>query len=348
ELQGTIAPYFYDHVFSELKTLLGSELARDGNFIIESTLNPDMQAQAEASLVQHISTSGASFGFSQGAMVTINAQTGDIIAMVGGADYQKSQFNRATQALRQPGSTFKIFPYALALEQGVSPNTTYACTTLNWAGQAFPGCRSGTARIDMYRGMAQSENVIALRIAQAVGLNQVVQLAHQMGIASKLQPVPGLVLGQSEVTVLELTGAFSVLANDGILKPPHTINRILDSSDCDNLNDRNTCRVIYDAHTNPQHAAKQVITTRVAARMTQLLQGVIASGTGGNAFIGQGEAGKTGTTNKNVDLWFVGYLPEQKIVTGIWLGNDDNTPSRGSSAQAAQLWGNYMTRSSFP
>lgn len=344
ELRSTIAPYFYAHIFSELADLLGSELARSGNFIIESTLDPRLQTHAETSLVNSLNTVGSSSGFSQGAIVTLDANTGGVLAMVGGANYQASQFNRATQALRQPGSTFKIFPYAVALMQEVSPSKSYACTPLNWGGQTFNGCRAGNAPANMYKGMAQSENVVALRIAQEVGLEKVIQLAQAMGITSDLKSVPGLVLGQSEVTVMEMTGAFGVLANDGIYHQPHTIRRIFDSSDCQDINLRDTCRVIYTYDKQP-NVGRQVLPTPVATRMTQLLQGVVQSGTGRNAALGGDEAGKTGTTNRNVDLWYVGYLPRPKIVTGIWLGNDNNEPSWGSSAQAAQLWGDYMARS---
>jgi membrane peptidoglycan carboxypeptidase len=162
-----------------------------------------------------------------------------------------------------------------------------------------------------------------------------------MGIKSDLNPVPGLVLGQSEVTLLELTGAYGVLANGGVKNRPHTIQRILDSSDCSDRNDLNTCRVIYD-YAQDAEANVTVLDATVADTMTTLLQGVVRSGTGRNAYLGLGEAGKTGTTNDNTDLWFVGYLPRQDLVTGIWFGNDDNTPTGGASSQAAQLWGEYM------
>jgi 1A family penicillin-binding protein len=341
ELQGTLAPYFYAQVFIELESLLGSELAREGNFIVETSLNPTLQLKAEESLKGAIATTGSALGFSQGAVVTLDTQTGSVVAMVGGRDYQESQFNRATQAMRQPGSTFKVFAYAAALEQGMSPSETFSCDTLTWRGQQFAGCRSGGGAMDMYRGMARSENVVALRIAQQVGLDQVVNMARRMGIDSPLNPVPGLVLGESEVTLLELTGAFSVLANNGMRNPPHLINRVLDSSDCSEPGNRDSCRVIYDSSTDLIHN-QPVISQNIASRMTGLLQGVIQSGTGRNAYIGIGEAGKTGTTNDNVDMWFVGYVPRDRFATGIWLGNDDNSPTSGSSSQAADIWGTYM------
>jgi 1A family penicillin-binding protein len=341
QLESTIAPYFYAEVFAELEALLGEQLAQEGNFIVESSLDLRTQAQAEAALQNSIATTGAARGFSQGALVTLDANTGEVLAMVGGLDFNQSQFNRATQALRQPGSTFKLFPYAAAIEQGISPGTTYSCAPLNWQGQFFEGCRSGSGSLDMYSGLARSENVTALRIAQAVGLDAVVQTARRLGIRSTLDPVPGMVLGQNEVTVLELTSAYAVVANGGVRHRPHTITRILDSSDCTNLDDRTTCRVIYDAEQDPEMNVP-VLQPQVANTLTTLLQGVVEAGTGQSAFLGYGEAGKTGTTNDYVDLWFVGFVPSRALVTGIWLGNDDNTPTAGSSGDAAQLWGDYM------
>jgi 1A family penicillin-binding protein len=339
ELRSTIGPYFYSQVFLELEELLGQQLAQEGNFIVESTLDSRMQSFADSSLPSFIESTGDASGYSQGALVTIDAKTGGVLAMVGGVDFQESQFNRATQAVRQPGSTFKVFAYTSAIEKGISPRTSYSCADLNWGGQVFAGCASGG--MDMYTGLARSANVVALRIAQDVGLNSVVDIAHRMGIKSDLNPVPGLVLGQSEVTLLELTGAYGVLANGGVKNRPHTIQRILDSSDCSDRNDLNTCRVIYD-YAQDAEANVTVLDATVADTMTTLLQGVVRSGTGRNAYLGLGEAGKTGTTNDNTDLWFVGYLPRQDLVTGIWFGNDDNTPTGGASSQAAQLWGEYM------
>ncbi|MGH8001195.1 MAG: penicillin-binding transpeptidase domain-containing protein, partial [Brasilonema sp.] len=121
----------------------------------------------------------------------------------------------------------------------------------------------------------------------------------------------------------------------------HAISRILDSSDCRDQNDPETCRVMYSYDQDPD-ANKSVLSINIANTMTRLLRGVITNGTGRSAAIGQGEAGKTGTTDKNVDLWFIGFIPNRRLVTGIWLGNDNNAPTSGSSAQAAQLWGSYM------
>ncbi len=343
QLDSIRAPYYHDQVYADLEALLGLEVANEGNFIVETAMDPVMQAQAEASLRNFLASTGVDVGASQGALVTLDAKTGEVLALVGGADYKKSQFNRATQARRQPGSTFKVFAYADALQRGMSPGTAFSCAPLTWEGQYFEGCRGGGGSMDMFAGMARSENVVALRVGQEVGLNAVVQMAHRMGIQSELKAVPGVILGQSEVSVLELTGAFGVFANQGVRNTPRTIRRVWDAADCGDRRQPQTCRVIY-AFDQDKENNQPVIKPEVADTMTTLMRGVITGGTGSSAAIGVGEVGKTGTTNDNRDLWFVGYVPRSALVTGIWLGNDDNTPTYGSSGQAAQLWGNYMDR----
>ncbi|MBD1927482.1 transglycosylase domain-containing protein [Trichocoleus sp. FACHB-90] len=337
------APYFYSYVFTELRTLLGEQLAKEGNFIVETNLDLETQQKAETSLRNSVNTSGSSYGFSQGAIVTLDSSTGAIRALVGGTDYEKSQFNRATQAKRQPGSTFKVFAYASALEQGNSPGKFYSCAPLVWQNQRFRACeRVGGSGTDMYTGMAQSENVVALRVAQDVGLNRVVEMAQRLGITTPLNPVPGLVLGQSETTLLEMTGAFAAIENNGVWNRAHAIKRILDSSDCTDFKNPQTCRVIYSFE-EETGATKRVLPQGIADTMNVMLRSVVRSGTGRAASIGLGnEAGKTGTTNSGVDLLFIGYVPSRDLVTGVWLGNDDNSPTRGSSGQAAQAWANYM------
>ncbi|MCL1468799.1 transglycosylase domain-containing protein [Argonema galeatum] len=341
EQSNTIAPYFYSYVFNELQYLLGEELAREGNFTIETSLDPRIQRQAEASLRNSVNNSGGTYRFSQGAIVTLDSSTGTILALAGGLDYKQSQFNRVTQAHRQAASTFKIFTYAAALEQGISPGKLYSCASLVWVNR-YEGCNHGASgSTDMYTGIALSENVIALRVAEDVGLDNVVRMAQRLGIESKLNPVPGLVLGQSEVYPLEMTGAFGAIANRGVWNRPHAITRIVDSSDCRDRNNPNTCRVIYAY--DPATNGKRVLRPEVASQMNSLLRGVVRVGTGRNASLGLGEeAGKTGTNSDNRDLWFIGYIPSRQLVTGVWLGNDDNSSTRGTSGQAAQVWGNYM------
>jgi membrane peptidoglycan carboxypeptidase len=336
----TKAPYLYTYVFQELQEILGTETAKEGNFAIETGLNLKMQAKAEAALRNNIATAGSNYRFAQGGIVSLDPSTGIVKAMVGGVDYQTSQFNRATDAHRQPGSTFKLFGYAAAIEGGISPGKTYSCDPMSWGGRRFPGCGHGASgSADMYTGFALSENITALRVARDIGLPKVLATAQKMGIRSKLDEVPAVVLGQSVVNMLEITGAYGAVANRGIWHKPRAIKRVYDTSNC-NLNQIRTCRVMYDY--TKDAPSQRVLKVSITDTLTAMMRGVITNGTGKNAAIGLGEVGKTGTTNDNVDLWFIGFIPDQKVITGVWLGNDDNTPTNGSSAQAAQLWGKYM------
>jgi membrane peptidoglycan carboxypeptidase len=174
-----------------------------------------------------------------------------------------------------------------------------------------------------------------------VGLDNVVKMARRLGISTPLSAVPGLVLGQNEVTVLEISRAFGVIANGGVKNSPTAITKILDGGDCSNPRAIKTCRVIYD-RADESRSHPQVLRSEVAEMMTNLLRGVVRSGTGTSAAVGLDEVGKTGTTNDGRDLWFIGYVPSRKLLTTVWLGNDDNAPTSGSSAQAAAVWGDYM------
>lgn len=340
-LSNIIAPYFYSYVFQEMRSLLGQDLLQEGDFIIETSLNFAQQEKAEKAVAQYISNNGANYGFSQGALLTMKSDTGEITAMVGGKDYQESQFNRATQGQRQPASTFKLFVYASAVERGINPNKSYPCGGVRWGGMQFAPCRSFSSNINMYQGMAWSENPIALRVAQDVGLNRVVEMAKKMGIKSPLNAVPGLALGQSESNLLEMTGAYATIANGGKWQRPHAIKVIRDGRDCSDFQDNATCREVYRFNQDNSEI-RQVLNNNQAQVIQKMLQDVVTMGTGKNAYLGKGEGGKTGTNTANKDLWFIGYLPSPSLTTGIWLGNDDNSPTKGGSALSASLWGQYM------
>jgi membrane peptidoglycan carboxypeptidase len=337
KLQGSVAPYYYSYVFDELQELLGDNFAREGNLIVETNLDLDMQKASDQSLRDAVETSGQTYGFSQGAIVTVNSSDGSLLTMTGGVDYKVSQFNRAAQSLRQPGSTFKLFSYAAAIDRGISPSTTYSCSSIS----GIAGCHNGgKGDIDMYRGFAFSENVVAVRVAEAAGLDQVVKMAKNLGITAKLDESSSMVLGGNEVKILEMAGAYAAIANEGKYIKPHAIRRILDSADCQNPKDRQTCRVIFDAKILIK--PRQAIDAGVASTMMDMMRGVVQYGTGRSAAIPQTTAiGKTGTTDEGRDLWFVGALPKRNLVTAVWLGNDEGVTS-GSSAVAAQVWGDYM------
>lgn len=338
----TLAPYYYAAVLYELEQILGADLAHQGHFFIETHLDPRLQRLAEETLHTSVAELGGRFGFQQGAMVTLDSQTGAILALVGGTDYRQSQFNRVIQAQRQPGSTFKIVPYAAALERGIPLERTYSCQPLTWQ-SFFRGCRTSHEDMTLAQGLIHSENVIALRLAQDLGLPAVVTMATTLGIDSPVAPYPAAILGTSEVTMLELTRAFATLANGGSRIQPHTIRRIYDTADprrCSDPQQPRTCPELYTSRKDSQR--QQVISPTTAQALTQVLQAAVQSGTARSAYLGRGEAGKTGTTTANKDLWFVGYLPQPTWVTTVWLGNDDSSPTRGSSGHAALIWGRYM------
>ena len=337
KLQGTVAPYYYSYVFEELQELLGDNFAREGNLIVETNLDVAMQQASDRALQEAVARDGGANGFSQGAIVTLNASNGSLLAMTGGVDYKSSQFNRAAQALRQAGSTFKLFSYAAALDRGISPNTTYSCSGFS----GIIGCHNGgSGAIDMYRGFALSENVVAVRVAEAAGLENVVKMAKTLGITTKLDASSNMVLGGNEVKILEMAGAYATVVNQGKYIKPHAIKRILDTNDCKVPKDRQTCRVVFDA--SNAFKPRQVIDAGVANIMVDMMRGVVQYGTGRPAAIAQGTAiGKTGTTDEGRDLWFIGAVPKRNLVTAVWLGNDQGV-TNGSSAVAAQVWGDYM------
>ena len=300
----------------------------------ETHLDPVLQSVLERQLRNLLSTT-KDLGISEGAAVVIDSRSGGVLAIAGGRDYKFSQFNRASMALRQPGSTFKLMTYLAALEAGIQPTDTIDCSPLTWRGQRFDSTCKG--RLSLTRAFATSNNPAALRLAQRVGLDQVVRQAKALGITSPLDPVPGLALGQSEVRLLELTGAYAAVVNEGEWRSPSTIRRLMDGETCREESLRG-CRNLDRAN----HRGRQAISQNSAQQMQSLLRAVVQNGTGRAAFLGGQEGGKTGTTNDGRDLLFVGFEPKRQWVLGIWLGNDDNSPSAGSSALAASLWADII------
>jgi penicillin-binding protein 1A len=334
------APFYTDQVRRDLQSQVGADVAAEGNFLVDTHLDPTLQATVERVLRQRISSS-ASLGVSEGAVVVLDARNGGILALAGGRDYSQSQFNRATMAQRQPGSTFKLFPYLAALERGTKVTDPVGCGPLQWRGQTFSsGCGGSLSLVSAF---ARSSNTAALRLARRVGLDAVVQKARDLGITSSLAAVPGLALGQSEVTLLELTAAYAAVANGGTWYAPSTIRQVVDGETCQE-DDRARCRKSTgpSATTAP---GRRVMQQATAKSMQELLRSVVRAGTGQAASVGGQEGGKTGTTNDSRDLLYVGYAPERQWVIGIWMGNDDNSPTRASSSLAASLWGEIIRAS---
>ncbi len=323
------ASYFVDYIKTELPKYVTPETLANGGLTIETTLNRPWQQAAEKVIQETVAENGQSDGFSQAAMVAIDPRNGEVKAMVGGIDYQKQKFNRATQAMRQPGSTFKGLLYTTAIAAGLSPYKSYLDAELtidDYKPKNYGGKFRGY--VSMKDALTSSLNIVAIKILLDVGWNPVITLSKKMGIQSELKPTYSLALGSSEVNLLELTSAYGTLANKGVHQSSHGIRRITDQ----------TGKIIYDAPGRPI----QAIDKDTAAIMTWMLQGVVDSGTGNAASLAdRSVAGKTGTSDESRDLWFIGYIPQ--MVTGVWLGNDDNEPTWGMSSAAARAWGVFMT-----
>ncbi|MEO1069658.1 MAG: penicillin-binding transpeptidase domain-containing protein, partial [Cyanobacteria bacterium J06638_6] len=224
---------------------------------------------------------------------------------------------------------FKTFVYAAAIAGGVSPYKDYVDARYVVDGYEPKNySKNYSGSMDLRRALRNSVNIIAVKLLVDVGFDPVVQLAERMGIESPLLPAYSLALGTSEVNLLELTSAYGTLANKGINRPVHGIRRVLNSKG----------EVIYE---RPNESV-QAFDADSAAIMTWMLRGVVEGGTGGNASLGRPVAGKTGTSEGYRDLWFVGYIPQ--LATGVWMGNDDNTPTRGASSTAAAIWRDFMAK----
>ena len=271
----------------------------------------------------------------QGALVALDTASGRILAMIGGADYQSAPFNRAVQANRQPGSAFKPLVYAAALEQGVPPGTVLSDTPLAlpsgtrklWRPTNFRGEYRGS--LSLAEALVRSSNVAAVRLLRQTGLDPVVRLTGRLGITAPLQPDLTLALGASPVSVLELTAAYTAFANRGLFHKPVGITRVQDR----------------DGRITPwpQSPAERVLSARTAEWLHTVMAQVVQRGTGTNARGVRGASGKTGTTDNNIDAWFVGSAPG--LTTGVWIGHD-RSASLGAGETggraAAPVWQQFM------
>ena len=296
---------------------------------MRTTLDPRLQALAENAIGDILARTGARYRVGQGALVAMT-RDGAVRAMVGGRDYGRSQFNRATQAQRQPGSAFKPFVYLAGLEAGMHPQDRVVDAPIrigNWQPRNYSDRYQG--EMTLAAALAQSVNTVAAQVAQRAGIARVIATANRLGIASDLAPDASLALGTNEVNLLELIAAYAPFANGGYGVIPYGISDIRDGAG----------KILYRrAGTGPGC----VIAPELAAAMNEMLAGVINYGTGRSASLGRPAAGKTGTTQDYRDAWFIGYTSD--LVAGVWLGNDDNTPMNqvtGGTLPAA-LWRNFM------
>ncbi len=320
--------YVADRIVEELRSLVG-EIRSD--IVVETTVDLHLQHLAEASIRQLIDENRDTLDVSQGALVAIDNE-GGVRAMVGGYDYADSQFDRAAEARRQPGSAFKPFVFLAALEQGARPDSVRNDAPIRigkWKPENYDGKYYG--RVTLTTALAKSLNSVAARLAREVGIGSVIEAAQRLGIGSALAANSSLSLGTSEVTPLELTAAYVPFANGGFRPEIHFVNRVTDASGS----------LIY---ARPPGKAPRVIGPEIVGMMNTMMAATVSEGTGRKAGFGWPAAGKTGTTQNSRDAWFVGYTAH--LTTGVWFGNDDGRPMRKGATGGALptvAWQAFMT-----
>jgi penicillin-binding protein 1A len=308
------------------------EFVKDYNqsLVVETTIDPKLQAQAEAALRKTLRDQGAKLGVRQGAMVVMDGG-GAVLAMVGGTSYRKSQFNRVTKAKRQPGSAFKPFVYLAALERGFAPDSVAVDEPVrigNWTPENYRKKYLGPVSLET--ALALSLNTVAAKLAVQVGPQAVATVAHRLGVVSELGNDASLALGTSEVTLLELTSAFVPFSNGGYPVPPFTVTRILTKDG----------RVVFERN-GP--GFPKAVSDNDLYGMNRMMRLVVTDGTGSRAAFPDFDiAGKTGTSQDYRDAWFIGYTSE--LIAGVWVGNDDNSPTKKVTGGLlpAEIWHDVM------
>jgi 1A family penicillin-binding protein len=330
------AEYFRDAVARELIERFGAEAVYTGGLRVYTTLDPRLQQIAEETLTARLSrVSKRDREPLQGALVAIDPTTGYVKALVGGRDFRETPFNRAIDARRQPGSAFKPFIWAMALESGYAPSSTIEHLDepiVTPQGPWLPGGEHEAASARLREALVRSSNRAAAHLLKEVGIHRTVDLVHRFGISSDMPAVPSLALGTGEVSLFELTAAYSVFANSGVWRRPTMIRKVLDRAG----------REIYRA----PDVERRVVSPATAYIMTSIMADVINRGTAHTArthgFTAKA-AGKTGTSQSYADAWFVGYTPH--LVTGVWFGYDQpqTIMKRGyASVVAVPAWAKFM------
>lgn len=333
--QQSKAPYVTDALNQELKQKLDKNVIARGGLRIQVTVDTQLQKIAEQTVRDNYPS--ISYFADQMALVAVDPRTHYIKAIVGGVDYKKSQYNRATQAFRQPGSSFKPFVYYTAFASGrYSPDSTITDSPVTYregsevySPQNYDNTFAGA--MSVRSALAVSRNIPAIKLGQEVGLEKVIQVCKTLGITSPIIPVISLPLGSIEVTPLEMASAYATFANNGWQSPTTIIAQVTDSAG----------NTLIDNTPKP----KLVLDPWAAASLNSALQSVINGGTGSHAAIGRPAGGKTGTTSSERDIWFVGYVPQ--LSAAVWVGNDNNSPlGRGvtGGTVVAPIWADFMDR----
>jgi penicillin-binding protein 1A len=337
-LQGYRYPYFTTYAIAQLEQLFGKNLVEEGGLQVDTTLDVRMQKIAQEAVTWGVNQAvSEGIGAHEAALVALRPSTGEILAIVGGKGFSLSnQFNRAWQARRQPGSSFKIYDYTAAIDQGIPASTIIDDSAVSYPmgngtqWSPMDDDNSYMGAITLRQALTFSRNIVAVKLAERVGLDRVIDYAHRMGVKSPLEANLSLALGSSGVTVLDQASGYATLANQGLYIEPTPFRVVKDSLGSTLLDER-----------FPQ--ATDVVSAGTAYIMTSIFEDVINHGTGyPNAVIGRPAAGKTGTTSNFRDAWFVGYTPD--LVAAVWLGNDDYTPmveSYGGNVPA-RIWARFM------
>ena len=318
--------YFIDWILEQVSDYINPG---DRDLIVRTTLSPDVQRLAEAGVEKALAKGGAKAGIGQAALVAMTPD-GAVRAMVGGRSYAKSQFNRVTQARRQPGSAFKPFVYLAGLESGLAPGDILFDESVaigDWRPSNFDRRYQGP--VTVLAALARSINTVAVKIAEKAGRVRVIETARRLGLSGKFKATPSLALGVSEVTLLGLTAAYGPFANGGAGVWAYGINEIRDAAGT----------LLYQRGGS---GPGRVVSARDVISMNNMLSAAVAEGTGRNARIGRPQAGKTGTSQNFRDAWFVGYTAE--LVTGVWMGNDNGAAMKNvtGGGAPAKLWRDFM------
>jgi penicillin-binding protein 1A len=318
--------YFADWILYQTQALVGDEGV---DVIVRTTLKHSAQRAAENAIKAHMEKDGPASNAAQAAAVLL-ARDGAVLAMVGGRDYGESQFNRAVQALRQPGSAFKPFVYLAGIVSGLTPETVFDDGPQrfgSWRPQNYDGQYRG--QVTMRDAFAYSINTVAVQILQQAGVDRTRRLAQRMGISSPIAAELSTALGTSVVTPLELVSAYAVIANEGQGVAPYAITEITDTHG----------KALYK---HRAVAMPQLVDANAIQQLTSLMTGVVQYGTGRGAAIGRPMAGKTGTSSDYRDAWFVGFTAHQTL--GVWVGNDNNQPMKKVTGGGipARIWRDTM------
>ena len=317
--------YFADYAKNEIIAQIGEQ---EADIYALTTLDQALQEKATKVLEQELAAAKDK-NATQGAVVVLD-KTGAVKALVGGRNYAKSQFNRATQALRQPGSSFKLFVYLTAVQQGMRPEDTIEDVPFERKGwRPENHDKKYYGEVSLRYAFAKSLNVAAVRLANKVGIKNVIKTAKKLGITTPLKNDLSLALGTSEVTLIDMAAAYATIANDGLAVRPYSVEEIY-------TNDG------FQLYQRMSDNDLRVLTEEETDLMKKLLREVMKTGTGRSASLGREAFGKTGTSQDHRDAWFAGF--DDRYICVVWVGNDDNSPMKGvyGSGLPAKIWQKIM------